>query len=70
MDIPVTEHAMAAVVFLGLLIISLYGLVTSSRRATANDASRHARPGPWTVSPEQQCSLAPARPAEGLMQDS
>lgn len=55
------ELLLALVIFGLLLAIAIVGLVTSTRRAEANDASRHAIGTGRTVHPaEQQSSLGAA----------
>lgn len=56
------ETTLGVLVLLGLLAISVWGLMTSSRQAASLDASRRARPGVQTVHPaEQQSALGAAK---------
>lgn len=55
------EQLLGIVIFGLLLAISIMGLITSTRRAEANDASRHANGPGRTVHPaEQQSPLGAA----------
>lgn len=62
MDVADSETGVALAIFVVLLPVARSGLLGASRRAAANDAARHARPGPYTVTSEQHRSLALARP--------
>lgn len=60
------ETILGVLVLLGLLALSVWGLILSSRQAAQLDPSRRARPGVQTVHPAEQQSAfgaAKAHPA-------
>ncbi len=65
------ETTLGVLVLFGLLALSIWGLVMSSRQADKLDASRRARPGVQTVHPaEQQSEFGAAKAHPSFRRDT